>query len=356
MKPGKAMRELLAELERQAKSKQDVVVPARETRVVSPQDTGSVLLVAPDVRRLPIREIAHGQLAEFVGVPKEYYDRMRSDARLLFDATVNWWLYHSEARRFVRLLDGQVRAILSDRYRKLDNAELVQQVIPLFEEHGVEIVSAEITERRFFIKGVSSRVAGEVKPGDVVHAGVTVSNSEVGWGALAIEPFAFFLACTNGVTIPDRTLKKHHVGRRHEEFDSSIGMFRDETVAAEDRAFWLRFRDTLEYCLKPHILRERIEAFRAAREDRIAATPDAVVEGIARRFRLQNAEKEATLLHFRSGHAGEEELNRFGAVQAVSRASQDVASYERATELEQMAGAILELPEPQWRSLAGAKE
>ena len=44
-----------------------------------------------------------------------------------------------------------------------------------------------------------------------------------------------------------------------------------------------------------------------------------------------------------------------GIVQAVSRASQDLGSYERATELEQMAGTILELPQPQWRSLAEAK-
>lgn len=355
MKTGKSMKELVSELERQAKAKRDEVVDTRDTRVVSPKSSESVFLNAPGVPHLPIRELAHGQLAEHVGVPKGYYDRMRSEARTLFDATVNWWLYHSPARRFVRMLDGEVRAILSDRYRRLDNAELVQEVIPLFEEHDVKIVSAEITERKLFLKGVSSRVAGEVKPGDVVTAGVTVSNSEVGSGSLAIEPFAFFLACTNGVTIPDLTLKKHHVGRRLDEADSLSGLFREETMAADDRAFWLRFRDTLEYCLKPHLLQDRVEVFRAAREDRIVGTPADVVEAIAQRFRLQDAEKEATLSHFLDGHAGEDERNRFGIVQAVSRASQDVASYERATELEQMAGVILELPQPQWRSLAGAK-
>ena len=355
MKTGKSMKELVTELERQAKSKRDEVVSTKETRVVSPKDTESVFLDAPGVPHLPIRELAHGQLAEHVGVPKGYYDRMRSEARTLFDATVNWWLYHSAARRFVRMLDGEVRAFLSDRYRTYDNCELVQVVIPLFEKHGVEIVSAEITERKFYLKGVSSRVAGEVKPGDVVTAGVTVSNSEVGSASLAVESFAFFLACTNGVTIPDRTLKKHHVGRRLDEVDSLSGLFHEETLAAVDRAFWLRFRDTLEYCLKPQILQERIELFRAAREDRIVRTPTDVVEAIAQRFRLQEAEKESTLNHFLEGHAGVDELNRFGIVQAVSRASQDVASYERATELEQMAGTILELPQPQWRSLAGAK-
>ena len=290
-----------------------------------------------------------------MGVPKGYYDRMRSDARTLFDATVNWWLYHSAARRFVRMLDGEVRAFLSDRYRAYDNSELVEVVVPLFEEHQLEIVSAEITERKFYLKGVSSRVAGEVEPGDVVSTGVTVSNSEVGFASLAVEPFVLFLACTNGVTIPDRTLKKHHVGRRLDDLDTLSGFFRKETMVAVDRAFWLRFRDTLEYCLKPQMLHEWIEIFRAAKEDSIVGTPTDVVEAIARRFRLQDPEKEATLSHFLDGHAGVEELNRFGIVQAVSRASQDVASYERATELEQMAGTILELPQPQWRSLAEAK-
>jgi hypothetical protein len=42
------------------------------------------------------------------------------------------------------------------------------------------VVSAEITEHRFYLKAVTDRVAGEVKPGDVVQAGLVISNSEIG--------------------------------------------------------------------------------------------------------------------------------------------------------------------------------
>lgn len=46
-------------------------------------------------------------------------------------------------------------------------------------------------------------------------------------------------------------------------------------------------------------------------------------------------------------------MNRFGLANAVTRASQDLSDYDRATEFERMGGLIVELPTSQWQQIAG---
>ena len=64
-----------------------------------------------------------------------------------------------------------------------------------------------------YLKVVHAGIAFEVAPGDVVQAGVVVSNSEVGCGMLSVQPLAFRLVCSNGLIASDRMLRKTHVGR-----------------------------------------------------------------------------------------------------------------------------------------------
>ena len=48
-------------------------------------------------------------------------------------------------------------------------------------------VSAEITERKFYLKAITPCLQAELKPGNVVQAGVVICNSEVGHGTLKSE-------------------------------------------------------------------------------------------------------------------------------------------------------------------------
>jgi len=45
-------------------------------------------------------------------------------------------------------------------------------------------------------------------------------------------------------------------------------------------------------------------------------------------------------------------LNRFGLFNAVTRAAQDIESYDRATELERVGAQVIELERSEWRELA----
>lgn len=357
MKQGRTLSELSAELERQDGGKRDYLVPARQLGVSAGGGREALSIRFPDGRAeaLPLRETAHAQLAAAIDIPKGYYDRLRAEAPALYAENVGHWLARSGRRHLVRALGGECRAVLSDRYRRLDHRPLFAAVLPVLEARGFEVVSAEVTERRLYLKAVSPRVAGEVAPGDVVQAGVAITNSEIGEGTLRIDPFAHFLACTNGLTFEDARMRRYHVGRRAAEADFPQEFLGDEARAAEDLAFWLSVRDVLAGVLSEAFLERKLERMRAALGEGVSAPPEKVVEVTARRFRLSGDEEAAVLRHFLLGHNGRAELNRYGLVQAVTRASADVPDYDRASELEQLGGRLLDLPAREWRPIAEAR-
>src|SRR5687768_17622281 len=116
---------------------------------------------------------------------------MKVNAPQLLSENVNYWFINTvETKtnapysRMLRTLDGNARAMLSPRFRILDNAPLAEVVLQEYASFGGELIleSCEITEKRLYMKFVYPKLHGEVKPGDIIQAGVVVGNSEVGFG------------------------------------------------------------------------------------------------------------------------------------------------------------------------------
>ena len=139
----------------------------------------------------------------------------------------------------LRTLDGRLRAFLSNRYRRLDNLELLDHVLPVIAKmKGCEIVSCDVTETHLYLKVINKTMKTEIAPGDVVQAGFVISNSEVGLGALKVEPLVYRLVCKNGMISKDLSQKKYHTGRYIEDTDSAYELYSDETLAADDKAYF----------------------------------------------------------------------------------------------------------------------
>jgi hypothetical protein len=352
MKTGKRLEELALELKRQNNNKRDFLAPACQILVKTEDKHTTLDLDACGV--FPARETAHSQLAEFTGIPKGYYDRLREQAPNLFDYNVNHWLSLNTSNRLVRTLDGHARAVLSGKYRPLDNFDLAEAALPVLQDRGFEIMSCEVTERRFYLKAVTPRIQGEVKRGDLVQAGLCISNSEIGEGTLKIDPMLFFLVCTNGMIAADNRVKKYHVGRAIDGLENAMEFYRSETRQADDRAFWLKIRDVLAGILTQDFLDRQLHKLRASAEQPFMAPAAQVVEVTAKRFHFTNDERESVLENLIQGHNNQPELTRYGLAQAITRASHGIEDYERATEFECFGGQIIELQADQWRSLAEA--
>jgi hypothetical protein len=69
---------------------------------------------------------------------------------------------------------------------------------------------------------------------------------------------------------------------------------------------------------------------------------------VTEKFSFSDSMGSSVLKHLINGG----QLNRYGLVQAVTRASADIQDYDVATETERVGGEILELPKQEWAQLA----
>ena len=205
MKSGRTLVSLAQELERQLHSKKDLIVPSQLVHHSTGDDGQTHIIVneAGNPVRYGVTPLARRQLADKLKIPHAYFERMREEQPVLLDRNVNTWLQSEDDRRMLRTLDGQVRAVLSDRYRRLDNFDLAESVLPILQQlPDVRFESVELTETRMYLKCITSRLTYEMAPGDVVQAGVVISNSEVGQGTLSVQPLLYRLVCRSTPSRP----------------------------------------------------------------------------------------------------------------------------------------------------------
>ena len=340
MKTGRNLQELLLELRRQESAKRDYISPA------------SSLLLREDGHTLSMGDsdfvttaLFHRQTADVLKIPVKYYDLMQKEKPELLAENVNSWLSDREQKYMIRTLDGTARVLLSDRYRRIDNAEVASAVLPLFAGvQGVEVMSCEVTETKLYLKIVNHRVEARAV-GDIVQAGIVVSNSEVGMGAVTVVPLVYTLACKNGLIVNSLGERKTHIGRSLGIFE---GILSDETKAAEDKAFLLKLRDVVKAALDETVFRRVVDELERAAETPITGYVEEVVEQTCREYGMTETEQEGILKYLIEGG----ELSRYGLSNAVTRASQDAVSYDRATELESIGWKVITMPARQWKEIS----
>lgn len=351
MKTGRTLTEMAQALESQQEQKADYVA---DTRALEMTRDGQLSMTNGTTHTFDITPHTHRQIGDRVGIPAKYYDRMRTEAPMLLRDNVNHWFESQPEQRMIRTLGNDARAFLSRKYRRLDNFDLADSVLPvLMEMDGAQVVSCELTETRMYLKVVTPKIQADVKVGDPVQAGICVSNSEVGMGSLRVEPLIFRLVCTNGLISPDQTARNRftHLGRAAADTPDAYELFSDETLEADNKAFFLKVQDLVRDAVDRTKFETLVEQMRETTERLIEGNPVKTVELLTDRFKLQQTESSGVLQHLIRGG----DLSQWGLLNAVTRTAQDVESYDRATELEEMGAAVMALPPAQWKQLAIAK-
>jgi hypothetical protein len=367
MKTGQTLPELATELLRQARSKRDYVAPTTALRYAPPPVTGDVpgggseALILEGVGQYALTDHAHRQLAEYLGIPMRYYQRMRVERPDLLATNMNTWLAAKPEKRLVRTLDGRVRAVLSDHYRPLDYVELAEAVLPVLQRLEVEIVSCALTETRLYIKAIDRRIAQDLPTGkrlgeghvwfDTVSPAIVISDSEVGQGALRVEAGIYTKLCTNLAIAASRSMKKYHLGARIGE--DLTGFLTDHTRQLTDAALWAQVRDVVAGAFERARFDALVEEIRGTTERRIAGDPVQVLEVTAKRFDLTDPERGGIL----NALIEASDLSQYGLSNAITCYSQrDDVDYERATALERVGGHVLDLSLRDWQVLTGPEK
>jgi hypothetical protein len=358
MKTGKTLQELYTEIVRQRAAKKDFVASTAAMRM-TPEGN----LALGSKWEGGVSDLAHDHISDHVKIPRAYYNRMRSEAPDLLATNVDRWFAKYPAPRMVRTMDQGVRAFLSNSYRPLENHDLANAILPvLINDRKMNIMSCEITERRLYIKAVDEKLFRDVpvgfKMGDGSHRlfdtcapAIIVSNSEVGCGRLVVDTGVFTKACTNMALFADGGMKRTHLGARHqltEQIENIDHLLSERTKRKTDEALWMQVRDVVKSAFDPEKLTKRVEKITAAAQNKITAKVDEVMELAADHFSLNDDERDGVLKHLIEGG----KLTQYGLSAAITRAAQDVESYDRSTELEYLGGQVIELNADQWSDMA----
>ena len=353
MKTGRPLNEVMMELNRQNQRKKDYIGSAQALRLFEDGQTFEIGSMS-GAQQFGTTRLFHRQVASALGIPAKYYDIMQSQKPELLAQNVNAWLSDRENSYMIRTMDyggGRVaRALLSDRYRRIDNMEIASAVLPLFAgSDQYEVISSEVTENRMYLKILSRRLGMEVVPGDYVQAGVVISNSEVGLGSVNVQPLVYRLVCTNGMIVNDMGERKNHVGRAAKAVEDSFHIYSDETMEAEDKAFLLKLRDVTMAAIEEGRFAQVVGKLKESAGIPITGKVTEVVELTGKTYGFNTDEQDSILQYLIAGG----DLSQYGLSNAITRASQDVESYDRATDLEGIGWQVAAMPATQWKELNG---
>ena len=353
MKTGRPLNEVLMELNRQNQRKKDYIGSAQALRLFEDGQTFEIGSMS-GAQQFGTTRLFHRQVASALGIPAKYYDIMQSQKPELLAQNVNAWLSDRENSYMIRTMDyggGRVaRALLSDRYRRIDNMEIASAVLPLFAgSDQYQVISSEVTENRMYLKILSRRLEMEVVPGDYVQAGVVISNSEVGLGSVNVQPLVYRLVCTNGMIVNDMGERKNHVGRAAKAVEDSFHIYSDETMEAEDKAFLLKLRDVTMAAIEEGRFAQVVGKLKESAGIPITGKVTEVVELTGKTYGFNTDEQDSILQYLIAGG----DLSQYGLSNAITRASQDVESYDRATALEGIGWQVAAMPATQWKELNG---
>jgi hypothetical protein len=358
MKTGKSIVELAQEIERRANNKKDMVASTANMEFRGGE------LVVGRANTYGVNDVAHEQIAAHTEIPARYYDRMRKEAPDLLANNINTWFAKYPAPRMLRALDGNVRAFLSNRYRIIDNEDVAEAVLPIVGDLGLDIMSCQVTDKKLYIKAVDKRVNRELaktgaRLGDGGHTivrvtspAITISNSEVGFGALSVQGGVYDSFCSNLATFGERSMRRTHIGSKHEIVDDELfALLSDDTKRLTDEAIMAQVRDVVRVAFDRARFDALVDRIEGSQEDKLPAGEVVeVVKRATRKLNLTDGEGKGVLQHLIEGG----DLSRFGLYNSITRVSADVESYDRASDLERIGASVIDLPEADWRELVAA--
>lgn len=352
MKAGLTIEELATEIMRQKEVKEDYVVNTGSLRM-EPCGSDLVLRVldanaADRIEPLDISEQAHRQIGTHLSIPAKYYNRMLHEYPELLATNVNAWFQRAAAPRMLRVLDGTMRAFVSNRYLRIDHHEVSCAVLPVVGEMpDIRFVSCQITDSRMYIKLVNPHMQEEIAPGLTVQAGLLISNSEVGLGSVSVQPLVYTPEYDAGMIIGASSTKRVHSGPIY-SVEDHFSIPPEQSYLSAGSPFLTQIRETVREAVDELPFEQTVARIREAREAHFSADLVLdVVQAAGREFGVTEVEQDGVLNQL----TADNDMSLYGLANAVTRHSQSVESYDRATTLEAIGYNILSMPSTQWNRI-----
>ena len=315
-----------------------LVFPVREA-------DGALMVGFPNGTAHTLHQNALRQASGRAGAPAGYVDELASGEawqRELASEILSRSFARLPGRNLVRSVNGQARAVLSDRFRRLDSRPIVDAFIGEIDRAGGVPYDAHVTDVRVHFKALLPTVreipvalANGQTGSEFMAFGLEGSNSDYGVGSFSIRAFMLRLVCTNGATVEDAMRQVHLVGRLTDDITFSEATYRKDTQATVSA-----LRDVVRAQLGPARIDTLVNQIRKAGEQPI--------EWARLKTRLANALTKDELRQAGETFEGQDMIN-VPAGNTAWRASNAISwiangakvAPERKLELEKLAGGLL---------------
>lgn len=279
-------------------------------------DTPSVTRMEGETTLLARR--AKLQLCARLGMPEKVLDRLSPGLRF---AAINHLIqqYEGDSMMTFRTIAGDdkrvVRALVTDRYTPLDDVDIVPIVADVLADTDAEVKLATFEDDYTHLRIVFPKTQTEVKRGDIIQTGISISNSETGMRAVRFDPFNYRLVCTNGMTSTENTgsTSLRHIGNAARLKDSVMRAIEDARSGAH--LMQAAFKKALE-----HSVSDPIKAINDHGMDKL--TQDQLKAVLA----AYTVEPDPTL---------------FGVINAFTRGAQMMGDMETRYEVERVGARLL---------------
>jgi hypothetical protein len=245
----------------------------------------------------------------------------------------------------IRTLGGTVRAVLSDKFKRVDNDMIAEQVLPILLDKEYDIKSCAITDTKMYIKASLPSLQREVNKGDVVESGVIISNSEVGYGAVNVSPFIHRLVCLNGMVMNDSKLQSRHLTSSQATIDGVYEVLSDEAKELDSKALLTKVRDVVASTSDEMRFEEQVQMMNDASQIKIKR-PKKVIELLENKFDLTKNEGESILDNLVNNRDDNQKFaNIWTVVNSITALGNTMDDYDRGTKMQEIGGRLLTMPE-----------
>jgi hypothetical protein len=327
-------------------------------------------------------------LASKLDIPGKYLGRCLSDHTTLFDQNVNGWLDRYPGRLLLRLLradecprcygigslaegdpsgtiawstcpeceggrPGLVRAVLSDRYRAIDDLDVAVATLQGIQGAGVQDaqISADLTERRMYMRVVAHSVTADAsalvrnyrdpetgRPGSrypLMSAGLRVENSEVGQGAFRITPYVTLQVCSNGQTITKDAIGNVHLGSQLG--GDGVVEWSEETLRRNLALITSQATDAVRKFLSPAYLHRVVQGLELQAQAPLGDRPQEIITEVSQRLGFTQDVTDAVFGAFVAGG----DVTAGGVMHAVTAVALHVPDGDQAAAMQDAAGKAL---------------
>lgn len=303
---------------------------------------GSLLMNMPD-GQFNLHANAVSQIAERMGIPTKYLRQLAGGSAWEVALAAYVLNQHSDwtqrSRVLVRSVGSEVRAILSDSYRRLNSVEIITAFVEEAARQGAVIADAFMSDTKVWAETIlpqpftiPTKKNGEV----IIFAGARFSTSDYGDGAVDMRTFLLNGACTNGM-VRESVMKQVHLGSK---LPDNLALS-EETYALDTQTTVSAVRDlTAGLYSKDTIMQKAIEIQGASEID---VDFDKELKSLVKNGSLLKAEKqevEKVLMRNDPNDGVQGGATLWKLTQAITAHARELEP-ARARELHEISGALL---------------